>query len=71
VDGNAEEALAHHRLALDIAVTSGAPYDEAVALVGIGDVEQNGTTYWRQALGIFQRLGTDVTALERRLAKDP
>ncbi|HET6741983.1 MAG TPA: BTAD domain-containing putative transcriptional regulator [Kribbella sp.] len=70
VDGNAEQALKHHRLALDIAVTSGAPYDEAVALVGIGDVEQNGTTYWRQALGIFQRLGTDVTALERRLAKD-
>ncbi|WP_427885601.1 BTAD domain-containing putative transcriptional regulator [Kribbella sp. GL6] len=76
LDGNLEQALAQHRTALDIAVASSSPYDEAVALQGIGDVQQqlggDGPAYWRRALAVFRRLGcADAGVLEDRLAKGP
>ncbi|GAA1611119.1 tetratricopeptide repeat protein [Kribbella karoonensis] len=76
LDGDLEQALGHHRTALDIALASSSPYDEAVALQGIGDVRQelggDGSAYWRQALAVFRRLGcADAGVLEDRLAKGP
>jgi DNA-binding SARP family transcriptional activator len=77
LDGDVAQALAHYHAALDIAAAISSPYDEGLALRGIGDVENDrgnhaeAETCWRRALDVFRRLGTaDVDDLEGKLRKD-